>query len=93
MSKSQKRILAVGGIQLNVFSPLPDPGKTTTRVSVLFLLHGRLSKADVLEATATELVEESEHRRLSTPDGAALSLVVITFVSRTVLLGERQTSH
>jgi len=85
MSKSQKRILAVGGIQLNVFSPLPDPGKATSGVSVLFLLHGRLSKADILEATATKLVETSEHRRLSTPDRAALSLVVVTFVSRTVL--------
>jgi hypothetical protein len=65
MSKSQKQTLAVGGVKLNVFSPLQDPGKATGRVAVLFLLHGRLSKADDLEATATKLVERSEDRRRS----------------------------
>ena len=89
MSQSQKQILAVGGIQLNVFSPLHDPGKTTNGVAVLFLLHGRLSKADGLEAIAMKLVEKSEDKRRSTSDGAALSLVVITFVRGTVRPGER----
>jgi len=79
MSRSQKQILAVGGIQLNVFSSLQDPGKATSGVAVLFLLHGRLSKADGLEATAMRLVEKSEDKRRSTSDGTALSLVVITF--------------
>ena len=88
MSKSQKQILAVGGIGLNIFypppdpDPDPDPGKTTNRVAVLFLLHGRLSKADSLEATAAKLVEKSEDRRRSTSDGVTLSLIVVTFVSR-----------
>lgn len=84
MSKSQKQILAVGGIGLNIFYPPPDPdpGKTTNRVAVLFLLHGRLSKADSLEATAAKLVEKSEDRRRSTSDGVTLSLIVVTFVSR-----------
>jgi hypothetical protein len=89
MAKSQKQTLAVGGIQLNVFSPLPDPGKATVRVAVLFLLHGRMSKAADLEATATKLVEKSEDRRRATSDRATLSLVVVTFVSRTVRPGER----
>lgn len=79
MAKSQKQSLAVGGIQLNVFSPyLPGPGEATNAVAVLFLLHGRLSKADVLETTATKLVEKSEDRR-STSNGIALGLVVVTF--------------
>lgn len=92
MFKLQKQILAVGGIQLNVFSPLPDPGKATSRVVVLFLLHGRLSKADDLEATATKLVEKSEERRRSASDGsgATLNLVVVTFVSKTVWSDERK---
>ena len=91
MSKLQKQILAVGGIQINVFSSLPDPGKETSRVAVLFLLHGRLSKADDLEATATKLVEKSEDRRRSTSDGpgGTLSLVIVTFVSRTVRPDEK----
>jgi hypothetical protein len=86
MSKLQKQTLAVGGVKLNVFSPLQDPGKAMGRVAVLFLLHGRLSKADDLEATATKLVERSEDRRRSTPDGpgATLGLVVVTFVSGTI---------
>lgn len=83
MPKSQKQTLPVGGIQLNVFSPLPDPGKATNKVAVLFLLHGRLSKADNLEATAKRLVEKTEDRRGSALDaGATLSLTVVTFVSR-----------
>lgn len=90
MSRSEKQSLAVGGIQLNVFSPLQDPGKATAQVSVLFLLHGRLSKADDLEITATELVKKNEDRRQSTSDGAAINLVVVTFVSRTVCPGRRQ---
>ena len=91
MSKLQKQILAVGGIQLNVFSPLPGPGKATDRVAVLFLLHGRLSKADDLEATATNLVKKSEARKRLTSDGpgATLGLVVVTFVSKTVRADER----
>ena len=94
MSKLQKQILAVGGIQLNVFSPLPDPGKAGSQVAVLFLLHGRLSKADNLEATATKLVERSEDRRRSTSDDPAgtLSLVVVSFVSRTFRPDERKAS-
>ena len=91
MSKSEKQNLAVGGIQLNVFSPLLDPEKARAQVAVLFLLHGRLSKADDLETTATDLVEKSEDKRRSSSDGAALSLVVVTFVSRAVRLGGRQT--
>lgn len=87
MSKSQKQVLAVGGIQLNVFSPLSDPGKMVGGVAVLFLLHGRSSKADDLEATATKLVEKSEDRRRSVLDETALNLVVVTFVSR---LDDRQ---
>jgi len=88
MSKSQKQILGVGGIQLNIFSPSPDPdpGRATSRVAVLFFLHGRLSKADNLEVTATKLVEKSEDRRRSTADGATLKLMVVTFVSRTFQL-------
>jgi len=79
MPKAQKQsLLAVGGIQLNVFSPILDPGKAVGQVAVLFLLHGRLSKADVLEATAAKLVEKSEDRR-SASDGTALELVVVTF--------------
>jgi len=84
MSKSKKQILAVGGIQLNAFSPVSDPGRATARVAVLFLLHGRLSKADDLEATAMKLVEDSEGKRQSTLDETVLSLVVVTFVSRPV---------
>lgn len=83
MSKPQKQSLAVGGIHLNVFSPPPDPGKAAGRVGVLFLLHGRLSKADVLETTATKLVEKNEGRRSISPE-TALKLVVVTFVSRTI---------
>ncbi|KAF9650251.1 alpha/beta-hydrolase [Thelephora ganbajun] len=79
MPKPQKQSLAVGGIQLNVFSPVLDPGKAMSRVAVLFLLHGRLFKADSLETTAANLVEKSEDRRRSTSDVAALDLVVITF--------------
>ena len=89
MSKSEKQSLAVGGIQLNVFSPLPNSDKATAQVVVLFLLHGRLSKADDLETTATNLVEKSEDRRRSASDGAVLGLVVVTFVSRTVRPGKR----
>jgi len=84
MSKSEKLSLAVGGIQLNVFSTPPGSDKAIAQVAVLFLLHGRLSKADDLEAAATNLVEKSEGRRWLTSDGAALRLVVVTFVSRTV---------
>ena len=80
MPKSQKQNLAVGGIQLNVFSPLRGEGKVAGGVAVLFLLHGRLSNADVLESTATKLVERSEDKR-SALEGTALELVVITFVS------------
>lgn len=80
MPKSQKQNLAVGGIQLNVFSPFPDAGEATGQAAVLFLLHGRLSKADVLEATAARLVERCEDRR-SISGGTSLELVVITFVS------------
>lgn len=84
MTKSQKQSLAVGGIQLNIFSPhLPGPGEAQNGVAVLFLLHGRLSKADVLETTAKKLVEKSEDRR-SSSNGIALNLVVVTFVSRTI---------
>lgn len=81
MFKSQKQSLAVGGIQLNVFS-LGDQGKASSRIALLFLLHGRLSKADALEVTATKLVEESEDRRSVSKENA-LKLVVVTFVSRT----------
>jgi hypothetical protein len=81
MPKSQKQALAVGGIQVNVFSPFPDPGRVTSQVAILFLLHGRLSKADSLEATATRLVENSEDRRGTNQGGATLSLAVVTFVS------------
>lgn len=90
MSESEKQRLVVGGIQINVFCPLPCPGKAAARVAVLFLLHGRLSKADGLAATATKLVEKSEDRRRSTPDRAALSLVVVTFVSKNARPDERQ---
>lgn len=83
MAKSQKQNLAVGGIQLNVFSPSLDPGKAAGQVAVLFLLHGRLSKADALEATATKLVEKIEDKR-STSEGTALRLVVVTFVSEII---------
>lgn len=78
MSEPQKQSLAVGGIQLNVFSPPPSPGMATNQIAVLFLLHGRLSKAESLEATATELVREIEDRR-STSGGTALKLIVVTF--------------
>lgn len=88
MSKAEKRSLAVGGIQLNVFSPLGSD-KATGRVAVLFLLHGRLSKADDLGVAATKMVDKSEDRRRSTPDGDARRLVVVTFVSRTVRPGKR----
>lgn len=91
MPKPQKLTLPVGGIQLNVFSPVPDPGNATSRVAVLFLLHGRLGKADNLEATATRLVEKSEDKRGSNPGGAALSLIVVTFVSGTVRHDERHS--
>jgi len=84
MSKVEKQSLAVGGIHLNVFSSPPGSDKATARVAVLFLLHGRLSKADDLGAVATKLVDKSEDRRRSTPDGDARMLVVVTFVSRTV---------
>lgn len=91
MPKLQKQVLAVGGIQLNIFSPLPDPGKAAGRVAVLFLLHGRLSKADDLEATAKNLVEKSEARRRSTSDGpgGTLGLVVVTFVRKISQADER----
>jgi hypothetical protein len=94
MPKAQKQsLLAVGGIQLNVFSPILDPGKAVGQVAVLFLLHGRLSKADVLEATAAKLVEKSEDRR-SASDGTALELVVVTFVSSTITVDKHDNqSH
>jgi len=90
MSKAEKQSMAVGGIQLNAFSS-PPTDKATARVAVLFLLHGRLSKADDLEATATKLVDKSEDRRRSAPDGDTRSLVVVTFVRRFVHPGKRET--
>ena len=90
MPKAEKQILAVGGIQLNLFSWPPSPDKATARVAVLFLLHGRLSKADDLGAAAMKLVDRSEDRRRSTPDGDARRLVVVTFVRRTVRPGKRE---
>jgi len=78
MSKSHKQILAVGGIQVNVFSPVLDAGRGVDRVAILFLLHGRLSKADALEAAAENLVEKSEDKR-SILEETALKLVVVTF--------------
>jgi hypothetical protein len=83
MPKSRKQSLAVGGIQLNVFSPFRGESKAAGQVAVLFLLHGRLSKADVLETTATNLVDRSEDKRL-TSEETALELVVVTFVSSAV---------
>lgn len=76
---SQKRCFAVGGIWLNVFLPLQDgaQSKPGGPVAVLFLLHGRLSKSDVLEATATKLVEYEG--KGSTSEETALELVVVTF--------------
>lgn len=89
MSKSEKQRLAAGGIQLNVFSTASGSGEATPQAAVLFLLHGRLAEADDLEAAATELVEKSEDRRRLTSDGAALRLVVVTFVSSTFVAEER----
>ena len=92
MTKAEKQNLTVGGIQLNVFSSPSGSDKATARAAVLFLLHGRLSKADDLGATAMKLVDKSEDRRRSIPGGDARRLVVVTFVGRTVRPGKRESA-
>lgn len=85
-----KQVLVVAGLTVNVFAL--SGGKedesdgnleqTPRPVAILFLLHGRTSKADHLELVAKALLDEVHTRRKGAgAQGPAHDLWVVTFVS------------
>jgi hypothetical protein len=79
-----KQTLAIGGIQVHVYSdPSPDI-PTSCPLAVLFLLHGRLGSAAQIEVGANILVQQTHNRRIKSEGGKQLDLIVVTFASPSI---------
>jgi len=77
-----KQTLAIGGIQVHVYSdPSPDISPSCP-LAVLFLLHGRTGSAAQIEIGANIIVQQTHNRRIKSEGGKQLDLIVVTFDHR-----------
>ncbi len=84
-----KRTIVIAGITLNVFaldgtvSGGSESSTSPKPVAILFLLHGRMSRADHIELVAKAFLDEVSARRRDPEQAAneAHDLWVVTFVS------------
>ena len=79
-----KKTLAIGGIQVHVYSDPSTDISPSCPLAVLLLLHGRMGSAAQVEIGANILVQQTHNRRIKSEGGKQLDLIVVTFASPSI---------